>query len=120
MDSWRECVAKALQRRDLSLSKIPGDLSQIDDTDLQSNNVTTIPDKVLSADDRDITQKNAEELLLALASGSLSSVAVTTAFLRRASLAQKLVSVGPAGFKFCCLLLCSLPQAFATVLILAP
>lgn len=90
MASWQETAARVQQYRDSSLrvepplSGIPGELPQ---------NVTEIPRKVLSPEEFDITERSLEELLKLLASGELSSVTVTKAFLRRAALAQKLVSL---------------------------
>lgn len=55
-------------------------------------NVTGIPRDLLSANEISITESKAEVLLSQLASGELSAVDVTTAFLRRAGLAQKLVN----------------------------
>jgi hypothetical protein len=51
------------------------------------------PAKVLHPDDVRITEMLPESLLALLASGELTATEVTTAFLRRAVIAQKLVSV---------------------------
>ena len=54
--------------------------------------LTSIPRQLLSEDEVRITEQAPEELLSALASGQLTSTAVTTAFLRRAGLAQHLTN----------------------------
>jgi hypothetical protein len=58
------------------------------------SNVMAIPSVVLDDDDCHITQLLTEDLVKRLASGQLSSVSVTEAFLRRAALAQQLVYIG--------------------------
>lgn len=50
-----------------------------------------VPGKFFHQNDFQITQKDPEELLRLVACGELGSVDITTAFLRRAVLAQKLV-----------------------------
>jgi hypothetical protein len=52
-----------------------------------------VPGKALHPRDFHITQKLPEELIKLMAAGDLTSMDVTTAFLRRAVLAQKLVSL---------------------------
>lgn len=47
---------------------------------------------ILTPDELNITESSATELVQNLASGKLSSVAVTTAFCKRAALAHQLVS----------------------------
>lgn len=82
---------KARQRRDASLretlAELPGTIPQP-----LPKNVTSIPQQVLSSTDFQITALQPEQLVKSLADGSLSSVSVTLAFLRRAALAQQLVS----------------------------
>ncbi|KAF1810440.1 putative glutamyl-tRNA amidotransferase subunit A [Eremomyces bilateralis CBS 781.70] len=89
MDTWQETVAVVQQYRDNSLDIDPP-LSGIP-LNLPSN-VSEIPRKFLSAIELDITETPPEHLLEKLASGELSSVAVTQAFLRRAALAQRLTN----------------------------
>ncbi len=48
---------------------------------------------IMSEEERAITESTAVDLVAQMAAGKLSSVAVTTAFLKRAALAQQLVSV---------------------------
>lgn len=55
-------------------------------------NVTGIPAKLLSEEVLSITDKLPEQLISDLASGKLTSTAVTKAFLQRAGLASKLVN----------------------------
>lgn len=52
---------------------------------------------ILSPEELTITESSASDLVRALASGKLTSVAVTTAFCKRAALAQQTVS-NPFGF----------------------
>jgi len=52
-----------------------------------------VPSKTLHPRDTKITETLPENLVKQLASGNLSAKVVTTAFLRRAVLAQKLVSL---------------------------
>jgi len=48
---------------------------------------------ILSAEELTITESSATDLVAQLASGKLTSVAVTTAFYKRAALAHQLVSL---------------------------
>ena len=50
---------------------------------------------IMSAEELAITESTAVDLVAQLAAGKLSSVAVTTAFLKRAALAHQLVSFSP-------------------------
>ena len=54
-------------------------------------NVTAIPQALLSTKEVEITTARAEDLIDSLATGKLTCVEVTQAFLRSACLAQKLV-----------------------------
>ncbi len=58
-------------------------------------NSTNIPSINLQAEDVEITASLPEELVKLLANGELTATEVTTAFLRRAALAQKLVGISP-------------------------
>lgn len=87
---WRAIAQEARDYRDASLEKldffvsgIPAELPQ---------NVTTIPGVLLSETDFKITGMLPEDLVKSLSLGELSSVDVTTAFLRRAVIAQHVVS----------------------------
>lgn len=55
-------------------------------------NVTSIPAELLSAREIELTETAPEKLVAELAEGTLTSTELTNAFLRRAGLAQKLVS----------------------------
>jgi len=55
-------------------------------------NITGLPKQLLTKREIEITETSPEDLLSALASGTLSSTEVASAFLRRAGLAQKLVN----------------------------
>lgn len=57
-------------------------------------NFETLPrySKILTASEIEITESPAENLVRELATGKLTSVAVTTAFCKRAALAHQLVS----------------------------
>jgi amidase len=86
---WQDIAREAQQYRDASIARVWPDLPQLPEN--LAKNVTEIPGTVLSREEVQITEMSPEGLLNVLASGDLTAVAVTTAFLRRASLAQKLV-----------------------------
>lgn len=86
---WRDIAREAQQYRDASIARVQPELPQLPEN--LPKNVTKIPGTVLYWEEIKITEMLPEDLLSALASGELTAVAVTTAFLRRASLAQKLV-----------------------------
>ena len=88
--SWQETAAKIQKIRDDSVSRVPGAVTELG-TSL-SRNVTTLPRDLLDAKDLEITNQDCEELLVNIRTRKITSVAVTTAFLRRAALAQKAVS----------------------------
>ncbi|KAL5325846.1 hypothetical protein ACEPPN_006980 [Leptodophora sp. 'Broadleaf-Isolate-01'] len=95
--SWE---AVATKHRDAAVSKIPVEWrlpSQITDTISQTSdqNVLDIPRTcgLLTPEELDITENyTAVTLLEHLASGKFTSIAVTTAFCKRAAIAQQLVS----------------------------
>lgn len=95
--SWE---AIATQHRNAATSKIPAKWklsSQVTDTISQAShqNVLDIPRTcgLLTSEEIDITEKyTAVALLQHLASGKFTSVALTTAFCKRAAIAQQLVS----------------------------
>lgn len=74
--------------RDESISRVL-QIEPISDNQL---NVTKIAASVLATEELRITETNTESLVSSLALGDIGSVQVTSAFLRRAALAQKLVS----------------------------
>ena len=83
---WQEVAQRAQAYRDASIAAITPPIPAIQ-ADLPEN-VTHLPRVLLPAREIEITEMLPEELLRALASGKLSSVEVTSAFLRRAGLAQ--------------------------------
>ena len=91
---WQQIARKAQQYREASLAQIASGLPPIEAS--LPLNVTGLPDKLLSQSDIQITQQDPENLLSSLADQRITSVAVTEAFLRRATLAQKLVG-GPSS-----------------------
>ena len=89
---WQETAQLAQSLRDKSINEIEPAIPQVPSpTDLPLN-TTSLPKKLMGEAEFKITETPPEELLKSLASGDLSSVEVTTAFLRRAGIAQKLVS----------------------------
>ena len=87
--SWQEVAKIAQEYRDASIARVepavpevPGELP---------GDVTSIPAELLDKEEVKITQTTTEDLLASIASGNLTSTAVTKAFLRRAGLAQSLV-----------------------------
>jgi amidase len=93
---WQKVAQEAQNYRDSSLARVqpglPEAFERIQFSGELPKNSTSVPGKALHPRDFRITEKLPEELLKSLASGELSAVDVTTAFLRRAVLAQKLVS----------------------------
>ena len=88
--TWQNVARKAQKIRDDSVQRVPGGVAELSDTLLR--NVTTIPHDLLDADALKITSQNCEEILSNLRGRKTTSIAVTRAFLRRAALAEKLVS----------------------------
>jgi amidase len=93
---WQEIAKEAEDHRRASLAKVipglPVAFERIQFSEALPKSSMDVPGKALQPKDFQITQKLPEELIRLMASGELSSVEVTTAFLRRAVLAQKLVS----------------------------
>ena len=90
---WQQIAQEAQDHRDASLaqggSTVSAEFKQSGNRPKSSLNV---PEKVLEHHDLRITETLPEDLVKCLAVGELSATEVTTAFLRRAVLAQKLVS----------------------------
>lgn len=87
--SWQE-VAKDRQRyRDETIAAVKPTIPDITDIPL---NTLSVVNQVLTADEVHITEATVEDLVDKLAKGELSSTEVANAFLRRAGLAQKVVS----------------------------
>jgi amidase len=93
---WQDIAKEAQDHREASLMKVqPGHRAAFDRIQFAEElpkNSMNIPGKALHPRDFQITETLPEHLVKALATGELSATDVTTAFLRRAALAQKLVS----------------------------
>ncbi len=92
---WQDIAREVQHYRDASIDRIQPPLLK-----LSSNlpaNTHGIPKEVLSHEEIQITQTPPENLLSRLAAGELTAASVTRAFLRRAGLAQKLVSHASLG-----------------------
>lgn len=91
--TWQEIAKTAQDHRDSTLNLDPPV------PDVPANlplDVTAIPKILLSPEAVAITQTPPEELVMSLALGRLTSLTVTSAFLQRAGVAQKLVCLsGP-------------------------
>lgn len=94
---WQEIAKEAQEHRDASIAPFATALASETSINLPRNS-TTIPRNVLLARDLQITETLPEELVKLLANGDISATDVTTAFLRRAALAQKLVSISLSLF----------------------
>ena len=92
---WQEIAKEAQDRRDASLAKVqpglPAAFERIQFSEELPKNSMNIPGKALHPRDFQITETLPEQLVKALSTGGLSAMNVTTAFLRRGALAQKLV-----------------------------
>lgn len=87
---WQEVARIAQEARDKSIELVQPPVPDIP-ADLPLN-VSGIPKQLLTPAEVEITETPPEVLVESLASGKLTSVEVVNAFLRRAGLAQKLVS----------------------------
>jgi amidase len=94
---WQDIAKEAQEYRDASIARVvpglPVAFEHIQLSERLPKNSIHGPSKALHPRDFKITETLPENLVKALASGELSSTDVTTAFLRRAGLAQKLVRV---------------------------
>lgn len=91
--SWQDVAKTAQHLRDASISRVKPPVPEVPSN--LSRNVTDIPKYLLTTDEVVITQNPPEDLVASLASGEFTSTAVVNAFLRRASIAQKLVRTSP-------------------------
>ena len=89
---WQEVAKEAQERRDASIARLDPPVPEVP-AELPSN-VSLLPAELLSREENRVTETLPEDLVASLASGRLKCVEVTTAFLRRAGLAQKLVNTG--------------------------
>ncbi len=101
---WQDIAKEAQDYRDASVARVKPDVPQLPKN--LPNNVINIPGETLSRKEVQITETPVEDLLSLLASGKLTAITVTTAFLRRAGLAQRLVRLGRCGIFFSVLTLC--------------
>ena len=96
--TWQDIAHRAQSHRARTLAQVQPPLPDVPSH--LPRNVTAIPQALLSPREVEITMKSVEELVASLATGRLSSTEVTSAFLRRAGLAQKLVFSLPLVFGF--------------------
>jgi hypothetical protein len=87
--SWQNIAQESQEYRDATVDRVLPSTSPFP-KDLPKN-VIIIPSKILGQQEVYITEMPLENLLSKLASGKLIATSVATAFLRRASLAHKLV-----------------------------
>lgn len=87
---WEDIAREAQTHRDATLAKLPCGRPEVPSS--LPKNVLSIPNTLLDPQALSITQFPAEELLQLLATGRLSALEVTDAYLRRAALAQGLTN----------------------------
>ena len=87
--SWKSIAQRAQDHRDETPTAVQPPV--LDITNLPQDS-TSVPKMILTTDELSITESDPEKLIARMASGELSSVQVTNAFLRRAAIAQKLVN----------------------------
>lgn len=88
--SWQESARQVQAVRDRSIKHVDPTIAAL--PDIHTGRVIDFPRKHLSQTEIAITESPAETLVASLATGKLTATAVTNAFLRRAAIAQKLVS----------------------------
>ncbi|GMF75349.1 unnamed protein product [Aspergillus oryzae] len=88
--SWQEIAQGVQKTRDDSIARIDPPIPSLPTA--LPNRVVDIPRQLLSSSEVSITETSAEDLVVCLAAGELTATAVARAFLRRAAIAQKLVS----------------------------
>ena len=88
---WQHIAQEAQDYRDSSIARFGSDFSQLPTT-LPKNVFSTLRHN-LSYEEIDLTEKPPEELLNLLAAGIVTATTVAMAFLRRASITQKLVRI---------------------------
>ena len=88
---WQDTAQLAQSLRDKSIDQIQPPIPEVSSQADLPLNTTSLPKKLLGETEFKITETPPEGLLKSLASGELTCVDVTTAFLRRAAIAQKLV-----------------------------
>ena len=88
--TWQEVAKIAQDRRDDSIRRVEPPIPDVPGQ--LPHDRTDIPKYLLSSEEIVITQTAPEDLVASLASGKYTSTTVTTAFLRRAGLAQALTN----------------------------
>jgi amidase len=88
--SWQDIVKQVQEYRDASLNKVQPPIPPLDG--YRPKNSMDLPAKILQQAETHITEMPPEHLVSKLAHGELTATAVTSAFLRRAVLAQNIVS----------------------------
>lgn len=86
--TWQDVAADRQAYRDSTIALIEPTIPEV--TDLPLNTIP-LAKQVLTQEEIKITESTVEELAPLLATGELSAVTVTKAFLRRAALAQAAV-----------------------------
>lgn len=92
LTSWERGVELAQKLRQESMERVPGYIKDDEIPKDLGHNVLNVPKQVLTAKELEITEQSAVSLLQQLRSGKVTCTEVTKAFLRRATLAQKLVN----------------------------
>lgn len=89
LESWQDIARRIQEHRDATIAAVQPTIPELSEPPLDS---TPVPRTILTPQELSITESDPVDLLSQLSSGSLSSVDVTNAFLRRAALAQRLVN----------------------------
>ncbi|KAE8395864.1 amidase signature domain-containing protein [Aspergillus alliaceus] len=88
--TWQEISQQVQADRDNSIARVEPPVPALPET--LPSRVLDVPRDLLSSSEVSITETSAEELVGSLAAGKLTATVVTTAFLRRAAIAQKLTN----------------------------
>ncbi|KAJ6062368.1 uncharacterized protein N7446_006488 [Penicillium canescens] len=88
--SWQESARQVQAVRDRSIEQADPAIAALPDT--HTGRVIDFPRKHLSQTEIAITESSAETLVASLATGKLTAITVTNAFLRRAAIAHKLTN----------------------------
>lgn len=93
--TWQGIALEVQATRDESIAQVKPPLPPLPES--LPSRVIDLPRSYLTQSELAITESSAEALVDSLAVGKLTATAVTKAFLRRAALAQKLVSESSPG-----------------------
>ncbi|KAB8201227.1 amidase signature domain-containing protein [Aspergillus parasiticus] len=88
--SWQEIAQGVQKTRDDSIARVDPPIPSL--PTVLPDRVIDIPRQLLSPSEVSITETSAEDLVVSLAAGELTAIAVARAFLRRAAIAQKLTN----------------------------